>query len=62
MQEIFNVARISAYLIVFLELQMDIKYETRNGRAKSAKGRTSKIFVAMRNYMGTLLGILSYAI
>lgn len=57
-----NVARISAYLIVFLEPEMDIKYETRNSMVKSAKSKISKLLVAMRNYVGLLLGILSYAI
>ena len=57
-----NVARISAYLIVFLETEMDIKYETRNSMVKSAKSRISKLLVAMRNYVGLLLGILSYVI
>ena len=57
-----NVARISSYLIVFLEPEMDIKYETRNSMVKSAKSKISKLLVAMRNYVGLLLGILSYAI
>ena len=57
-----NVARISAYLIVFLEPEMDVKYETRNSMVKSAKSKISKLLVAMRNYVGLLLGILSYAI
>lgn len=57
-----NVARISAYLIVFLEPEMDIKYETRNSMVKSVKSKASKLLVAMRNYVGLLLGILSYAI
>ena len=57
-----NVARISAYLIVFLEPKMDVKYETRNSMVKSAKSRISKLLIAMRNYVGLLLGILSYAI
>ena len=57
-----NVARISAYLIVFLEPEMDVKYETRNSIVKSAKSKISKLLVAMRNYVGLLLGILSYAI
>ena len=57
-----NVARISAYLIVFLESEMDVKYETRNSIVKSAKSKISKLLVAMRNYVGLLLGILSYAI
>lgn len=57
-----NVARISAYLIVFLEPNMDVKYETRNSQVKSSKSKFSRILVAMRNYVGFLLGILSYII
>ena len=57
-----NVARISAYLIVFLEPNMDVKYETRNSKVKSSKSRISKLLIAMRNYIGFLLGSLSYAI
>lgn len=57
-----NVARISAYIIVFLEPEMDVKYETRNSMVKSTKSRISKVLIAMRNYVGLLLGILSYAI
>ena len=41
---------------------MDVKYETRNSMVKSAKSKISKLLVAMRNYVGLLLGILSYAI
>lgn len=57
-----NVARISAYLIVFLEPNMDVKYETRNSKVRSSKSRNSKLLNAMRNYIGFLLGSLSYAI
>lgn len=57
-----NVARISAYLIVFLEPNMDVKYETRNSQVKSSKSKFSRFLVAMRNYVGFLLGILSYII
>ena len=57
-----NVARISAYLIVFLEPYMDIKYESRNILVKQNKSRLARILVAMRNYVGFLLGVLSYII
>ena len=57
-----NVARISAYLIVYLEPNMNIKYETRNAQVKSQKSKFSRFLVAMRNYVGFLLGVLSYLI
>lgn len=57
-----NVSRISAYLIVFLEPYIDIKYETRNSQVKSVKSKYSRFLVAMRNYVGFLLGVLSYLV
>lgn len=57
-----NVARISAYTIVFLEKEMSIKYETRNILAKPKKTRKSKLLISMRNYVGFWLGFISYII
>ena len=41
---------------------MNIKYETRNAQVKSQKSKFSRLLVAMRNYVGFLLGVLSYLI
>ena len=57
-----NVARISAYTIVFLEKEMSIKYETRNILAKPKKTKKSKLLISMRNYVGFWLGFISYII
>lgn len=57
-----NVARISAYIIVFLETEMNIKYETRNILAKPEKTKKSKLLISMRNYIGFWLGLISYAV
>ena len=57
-----NVARISAYTIVFLESEMNIKYETRNILAKPKKTKKSKLLISMRNYIGFWLGLISYAV
>lgn len=57
-----NVARISAYVIVFLEKDMSIKYETRNSLVKQANAKTSKLLISMRNYIGFWLGLISYIV
>lgn len=57
-----NVARISAYIIVFLETEMNIKYETRNILAKPEKTKKSKLLISMRNYIGFWLVLISYAV
>ena len=57
-----NVARISAYIIVFLETEMNTKYETRNILAKPEKTKKSKLLISMRNYIGFWLGLISYAV
>lgn len=57
-----NVARISAYIIVYLESKLNIKYETRNIQVKSPNSKKSKLLISMRNYVGLWLGIISYAI
>ena len=57
-----NVARISAYIIVYLEKELNIAYENRNSQVKISKSKLSKIVVALRNYVGFLLGIVSYII
>lgn len=57
-----NVARISTYVIVFLEKDMNIKYETRNVLVKPVDAKPSKILISMRNYIGFWLGLISYII
>lgn len=57
-----NVARISAYIIVFLEKDLGISYEDRNSKVKFKKTKSSKLLGALRNYIGFLLGVLSYVI
>lgn len=57
-----NVARISAYIIVYLESELNIKYETRNIQVKNPNSKKSKLLISMRNYVGLWLGIISYAI
>lgn len=57
-----NVARISAYIIVYLESKLNIKYETRNVQVKNPNSKKSKLLISMRNYVGLWLGVISYAI
>lgn len=57
-----NVARISAYIIVYLEEEMFIKYETRTIQAKNPHSKKSKVIISMRNYIGFWLGLVSYII
>lgn len=57
-----NVARISAYIIVFLEEELGIAYENRNSKVKMQKNKFTKLVVALRNYVGFLLGVISYII
>lgn len=57
-----NVARISAYIIVYLETELNIKYETINIQVKNPSSKNSKLLISMRNYVGLWLGIISYAI
>ncbi len=59
-----NVARISAYIIVYLESEMKIKYETRAIKYKNSNNSKSKFkfIISMRNYVGTWLGIISYIV
>lgn len=57
-----NVARLSAYIIVYLESELSIKYETRNIQVKNPNSKKSKILISMRNYVGFWLGIISYII
>ena len=57
-----NVSRISAYIIVFCEEKLDIGYETRNSKVRFEKTKISKILGGLRNYIGFLLGIISYIV
>lgn len=57
-----NVSRISAYIIVFCEEKLDIAYETRNSKVRFEKTKISKILGGLRNYIGFLLGIISYIV
>lgn len=57
-----NVARISAYMIVYLEPKMSIKYETNAIKYKNPKSKKSMLIISMRNYIGMWLGVISYLI
>lgn len=57
-----NVSRISAYIIVFCEKELDIAYESRNSKVKFTKTKLSKLLGGLRNYIGFLLGIISYIV
>ena len=57
-----NVSRISAYIIVFCESELDIAYESRNSRVKLKKTKLSRLLGGLRNYIGFLLGIISYTV
>lgn len=57
-----NVARISAYMIVYLENELSIKYETRAIKYKNPNNSKSKFIISMRNYVGMWLGMISYVV
>lgn len=57
-----NVARISAYMIVYLEPKLEINYETDTIAAKNPNSKKSLVMISMRNYVGFWLGAISYII
>lgn len=57
-----NLARISSYLIYYIEPKLGIDWETKNMQGKLPRGFFSRLIISMRNYVGFWLGIISFVI